>query len=466
MDEKHNHSNNPASTQPIDENGKYMEKESGGVTKNDDLLFSVGAEDDDDDLLDFIDDDGVNEQNDFDIFIEMPEYSKAGYNEFAVAYELDKKKIAELSESESKDLFDAIKRNIELKKLNDDIEKLKNLWIPQLWKNKYNVTAYDFLDDYDFFKESIPKKKEYLEQLLTTLNQGPASKAESYIKQLDSVWEQATEIKDKLEGFGLGMTPSLAIATLKDEIDGFEKRISKYQSDDKYAPIIKGWDDDEAAKRFKGMLDSDIVADENEQWSLNEWVGSSYHAITEPLMGIKYHGHYSNKKNFKKNVENITNICSRGVLKENQMLKRYTGDLFDVDGINAPTTAANGTYFDSSLKAYLKKGGDIQSLVGKTWRNRTFMATTPLEKGGYNSHYESGYILLDIKAPKGTHGVYLRNTNTSEREMLLQRGNTLRIDKAEKTDDKNCLVRLTVSIIAESTPEELEYDLKNAEEFA
>lgn len=80
--------------------------------------------------------------------------------------------------------------------------------------------------------------------------------------------------------------------------------------------------------------------------------------------------------------------------------------------------------------------GDWQSdpgvLVGQSFTDKGFTATSPSKDGGFSGSGKSSAELF-IRAPKGTHGAYIKSVahNEAEDEFLLQCGYEYRIVKAE-----------------------------------
>jgi hypothetical protein len=213
----------------------------------------------------------------------------------------------------------------------------------------------------------------------------------------------------------------------------------------------------ESYKRYAYAIDYTKNLPYEKKDALQNWISSSYHAITEPLLGIKYHGY--KQGDFEATVRGITESIKGCKAQNGFQVQRYTGDLRGIQGI-VGKGAKNGQSFNDSLKGYMDAGGDMSAIIGKMYRNNTFTATAATEGKGYNSHGSDAFY-MKINVPKGSSFCYMGGTlSGSEDELLLQRGSTFRIDAVRKHSVFR--YEIEVTLVEEPSDEELELALKNA----
>lgn len=117
-------------------------------------------------------------------------------------------------------------------------------------------------------------------------------------------------------------------------------------------------------------------------------------------------------------AKNIENVLSRITTPEEIIVRRGTGTRH---------------IFEKMPKGWEK---DPFLLVGKTFEDKGFTATSPFEKGGFGGTGKNQAELI-IRVPEGTHGAYIESVAHAdlEKEFLLQKGYTYRIIKAEYVYD-------------------------------
>lgn len=161
---------------------------------------------------------------------------------------------------------------------------------------------------------------------------------------------------------------------------------------------------------FKTFINQllDVATDE-ELSALNLWSGETYANINRYMRyGI--------------NVDDISKNAAKKI--EDVLDKIYT---------NEEIIVHRGT---GTNHMFEKIKGDWKSdptvLIGESFHDAGFVATSPLKEGGFSGVGESQAELF-IRVPKGTHGAYIAKQahNENEKEFLLQRGYSYRIIKAE-----------------------------------
>lgn len=184
---------------------------------------------------------------------------------------------------------------------------------------------------------------------------------------------------------------------------------------------------------FKNCTDSQMqpltdhlleVATDEELSALRFWTGASHVTINR----YERFGGYID--DIAKNAaENIERVLSKTKIPKDMIVKRGT------DAKQIFEKAPEGWEKDPSL------------LIGHTFKDKGFVATTPMEGGGL-----SGSITLYIKVPEGTNGAYINSVayNEMEKELLLQKGYSYHILNAEHVpnvyfpDEKDLIVYVEV----------------------
>ena len=170
---------------------------------------------------------------------------------------------------------------------------------------------------------------------------------------------------------------------------------------------ILGMQSDNTMKPFIDQLLG--IATDDELSALKLWSGETYANINRYMRyGINVD---DISKNAAKSIENVLNRIST---TEDIIVHRGTGTKHIFEKI------AGDWKNDPSI------------LMGQEFKDDGFVATSPLEKGGF-SGVGASQAELFIKVPKGTHGAYIAQLahNELEKEFLLQRGYSYRIIKAE-----------------------------------
>lgn len=162
-----------------------------------------------------------------------------------------------------------------------------------------------------------------------------------------------------------------------------------------------------ALKPFTDQLQG--VATQEELSALRIWSGESYADIN------RYMRHGDNVgRSLKNTADNIVSVLNKTSTPRDLIVRRGTGT--------------------KEIFAEMPSGWkqDPSKLIGQTYRDRGFVATSPIKSGGFSGAGETQAELF-IKVPKGTKGAYIVSAakNTDEAEFLLQRGYSYRVVNAE-----------------------------------
>lgn len=182
------------------------------------------------------------------------------------------------------------------------------------------------------------------------------------------------------------------------------KEMSK--SADNWENILNMQTDKTMDKFIEQLLE---VATDEELSALRLWSGESYANIN------RYMRYGTEVDEISKNAsKNIKNVLDRITTQEEIIVKRGTG--------------TKSIFKD--IQGDWKNNLDL--LLGKEFKDKGFVATSPLKTGGFSGIGESQAELF-IRVPKGTHGAYIGNQayNEMEKEFLLQSNYSYRIIKAE-----------------------------------
>ena len=160
-------------------------------------------------------------------------------------------------------------------------------------------------------------------------------------------------------------------------------------------------------KPFTDQLQS--VATQEELSALRIWSGESYADINRYMRGGENVG-----RSLKNTAENIENVLNKTSTPRDLIVRRGTGT--------------------REIFADMPDGWkqDPTKLIGKSFRDKGFVATSPVKSGGFSGAGQTQAEMF-IKVPKGTKGAYIVSAakNSDEAEFLLQRGYSYRIVNAE-----------------------------------
>lgn len=156
-----------------------------------------------------------------------------------------------------------------------------------------------------------------------------------------------------------------------------------------------------------------ITATDDELHALHMWTGSTFGNINKMMRYGEEVDPISAEA-----ARGIESVLDRVVTTEDMIVKRGTG---------------TKTIFEQLGVSW---GDDPAAFVGKTWTDEGFVATSPLKGGGFGGPGKDNAELF-ILVPKGTHAAYIEQESglVLEKEMLIQRGYSYRIVKAEYRDN-------------------------------
>lgn len=175
---------------------------------------------------------------------------------------------------------------------------------------------------------------------------------------------------------------------------------------DNWEDILKNQTEQQMEKFTEQLLD---IATDRELSALNMWTGETYANINRYMR----YGH--NVDDISKSAANdIKNCLDKIKTTEDIVVHRGTGIKEILDGVQ-------GDWRDN-----------LDLLIGHTYTDNGFVATSPLPTGGF-SGAGLNQAELFIKVPQGTHGAYIAKEahNELEKEFLLQSGYRYKIIKAE-----------------------------------
>lgn len=379
-----------------------------------DLLFNNNNDDDWDlDNLEYIDDgekeaiQGISETleyfSDNHYLQDVAEASKDDiFNALLNNPDLDKFKIQSLSDEERLKLLQAITL-LENKDKNDGKIKGDKTFY-NIWKNPVSVSQYQY------YKDSIPLKKDYFEY--TYLGSDKAEK----LAQVDEFEKLGKEYVQKQQ-------------PIQDRYNKLSDFVSKfYDTDSAYTQERKDnaiWvlnDNISQSKKFFGPKAQEVY-DYFQNYNpkafnyLQSYTGS-YSSINNPLRLKQYQFSSENTEKaaqFQSAVKGMTEVIDKSTYDKDIWLQRAVSNLSDKN---------IGLEIDESTDiAYL------QSLVGKTFKDQGFLSCGAAKGSGFNNS-----IILNIYCPKGTKMFYIQPWSyySNENEMIIQRGYSYKIRKAEK----------------------------------
>ena len=518
MPEKPNNSNDPTVKQPTLDDGTFTFKNSSGGSEGSGSEAS-GEIDLDDlgeiDLDDLLDSDDFGFEIDEDWYGHITLEGQAGeiYNSFSQSFGLSKKALSEATEEEIQRLCESIEiANTHGAKIEDaqkaydaakhDVDYYKGI----LNGNAYGydgATLYGVfkdktltLVDYPEYKDKLQAKKDYYQSVIDDPTKSETAKTyaktklaevEAYEK-LASTFEMdfpeheklLAEAKEKLQKASSELESlKKQLADANGVIDGFQDKEDPYSEFRRKNAISFGFNSSktkgksitssahEAQEFLLPMATKQWNAMNDKQRAIIQYYSGSFNWCNEPLRGIKYsgsnmpkwnpsHNYYTAKyggdivAEFRDAVTELTGAISQCRLEHDMWFQRGLGDL-DVQ-------------LGETIKQRIQKHG-ADSVVGIKFRHKNF-ASMGASKGTGFSHQA---VIMNLYCPKGTQCYYSGSGYGSdyglgENEMLLNRGYSMVIRKAEVKDGK---YYIDVDVILDSnTDEVLAQDLDYASAFA
>ena len=163
----------------------------------------------------------------------------------------------------------------------------------------------------------------------------------------------------------------------------------------------------------------------SERSRIQDYTGGGYSKYNKPLRGI-HHSGWSGF-GFAKAITEVTSAIDKCVWDEDIWVQRGISDskIFKLPGSSGP-----------SFLYEIQKNGNLQSLVGTTFKDNGFYSAG----AGKGTGFSSSEIIFNTYCPKGTKMAYMNTkghyAHGSENEMILQRGYSYRITKAEYKNGK------------------------------
>ena len=267
--------------------------------------------------------------------------------------------------------------------------------------------------DYDSFKMKYAKESERVRSSVQKIN-------ESINEQIELLKKYGNETNILFNGSHEELTKWGELKKITNK-SGTELLYEMSKSADNWEAILNMQSENILELFVDQLID---VATDEELSALNLWSGETYANINRYMrFGI-----------------NVDDISKNAAKKIESVLDKIT--------TNEEIIVHRGT---GTKHIFEKIKGDWKSdptvLIGQSFPDAGFVATSPLKEGGFSGVGESQAELF-IKVPKGTHGAYIAKQahNENEKEFLLQRGYSYRIIKAEYrenpifTDEKDLKV--------------------------
>ena len=267
--------------------------------------------------------------------------------------------------------------------------------------------------DYDSFKMKYAKESERVRSSVQKMN-------ESINEQIELLKKYGNETNILFNGSHEELTKWGELKKITNK-SGTELLYEMSKSADNWEAILNMQSENILELFVDQLID---VATDEELSALNLWSGETYVNINRYMrFGI-----------------NVDDISKNAAKKIESVLDKIT--------TNEEIIVHRGT---GTNHIFEKIKGDWKSdptvLIGQSFHDAGFVATSPLKEGGFSGVGESQAELF-IRVPKGTHGAYIAKEahNEQEKEFLLQRGYSYRIIKAEYrenpifTDEKDLKV--------------------------
>ena len=346
-------------------------------------------------------------------------------------YELDAVKVSQLSLQKQKELLIAMNIVEGFKNLEEykEIMNLKNKMFYNLWLNPVSV------EDYLEKKDKIIAKKFYFE------NDYQGTEKEKHLNDLmefESLGQKYLELSKNFEQ---------KISKYKELISKYENPNSMYSKKRKDSAIWVKYSVEESIKEFADVSRSVLNSVSLKEKKTVIDYTSSYSFINEPLRNKMYYNS-GKKNNFVQSVKNMTNVINKST---------YDKDIWLQRGVNTIIDETNGIKIDSNITK-----GQLDQLIGKSFKDQGFVSCGAAKGTGFTTRD----IIMNVYCPRGTKMLYMEEesnySGTEENEMILQRGYTYKITKAELSNGR---IYLDVDVLLGSdeekyTDEQLE-EVKN-----
>lgn len=336
---------------------------------------------------------------------------------------MDKAKLSELSVEELSQVQDAI---IHLKnseqEISDKLDKFNKGGVSGLWKTTVWPSDYEKLLKGGNFEA----KKKYFEEVYA----GPDK--EEKLALLEDFQKRGEKYIEEKKKAG-------------QDYSQYEELVAKYRDNDTYSQERKDkatWITGsnvvtKSIKKFGKQADDylgQLKKANPKAYDAAMQYTSSYSAFNEPLRDMIYLGNEQKvalkKIGFVDRVANLTAAIDGSTYDEDVWLQRGLSNL-TIDNLNG----SEGKKL-TSLVGYKE---DLSELVGMQFKDHGFVSAG----AGSGTGFTDEPVCLYIYAPKGTKMLYMNTqghyAHSSENEMILQRGYTYSITKAEKKGGKICL---------------------------
>lgn len=167
---------------------------------------------------------------------------------------------------------------------------------------------------------------------------------------------------------------------------------------------------------------------ENERRGVVDYTASYYRDMNSALRDGSYSS-LSKISSLKKRIDNCTSALEKTSVAEDTVVWR---------GMGSKNTLARELGISRSELSQMMSDG---SIVKKQFTEKGFASTGVIESSGWNKE-----VFLEIYVPEGTQGMYVAPISNFKREneLLLQRGTTFKIMKAERVNGKYKLYVLIV----------------------
>lgn len=348
-------------------------------------------------------------------------------------YDLEKLKNASYEEKQAILAIEkalAIKQNY-LKQLAD----LNNKHFESAWKYESYVTADKYVDK----EATIQSKIDYYEEMIEKSEDNSFQK-EMYQRKLEETFKFQEAGKKYLELKAKYDKISDLTKDFKDVLKKYQDSNSAYSQQRKDAAI---WISDgssyaitEKAKKVFSDVSNKVFAQATpgEKEAIKKYTGS-FSRINEPLREFEYSGSKGqywgvHNKSFRQTVENMTSIIDKSTYNEDIWVQR-----------GLPSSTRIFTLPNTNKKIGLDglTEEELQSLVGTKFKDNGFYSSG----AGKGTGFSHKNLILNTYCPSGTKMLYVGDdeekseyADTTENEMILQRGYEYRIIKVEKSGYK------------------------------
>ena len=351
-------------------------------------------------------------------------------------HEAVKLKLQKWADKENVLDWSAVPLEVKKKRLEFEISWLPNNYMGKSWARTWEVSQNAYIKelakvndaiDWQFIRNSFTdltsftNKSSVYKSLMDALRDAilakDKSKAQALISQLEA--KRAEILKKRGGGKGLRSVKFKDSDFTKERKDNAKYFYGSSEAND--------WFFEQAVKDWQSGTDEEHKA--MHQYT----VGSAY--ITEPLRAAKgYYHYYTNRIDmFKKHCELMTNYINRSSLPDDCWIKRD-----DNSSIVSHDLGIDLNAFKANPSALVGKESKIESFLSCGSNKATRFTGTGVEKN----------VIYNIYCPKGTMATYAepfnnygqydgrwtgkeRPTSLNENEVILQRGTTFRIIKAE-----------------------------------